>query len=98
MNLAEIKTIVCESFQIEESDFVIFGRQITHSYARFAYFVLCRKHTLETLKTIGESVQMKHQNVDKGIKRHGKLIETRKDYALAYRNADTKVKQLRNND
>jgi hypothetical protein len=41
---------------------------------------------------------MKHQNVDKGIKRHGKLIETRKDYALSYRNADARVKQLRNND
>lgn len=87
MTIQEIKTAVCQSFEIEESDFVIFGRSFPHSYARFAYFVLCRKYTFETQKAIGESVQMKYTSVQMGLKRHPELMKTDPDYKFNYINA-----------
>jgi len=95
MTLQEIKTIVCESFQIEESDFVLYTWERSHSYARYAYFVLCRKYTIETQKVIGESVLMHYSSVQMGLKRHGELIETKRDYAFSFRVADNRLKQLK---
>lgn len=96
MTLSEIKTAVCQSFEIEESDFVIFGRSFPHSHARYAYFVLCRKYTLETMKTISNSVGMKdHQNVGQGEIRHVCLMKKNKEYAYAFNIAEKEVKQLK---
>lgn len=95
MTLSEIKTAVCEAFEIEESDFVIFGRSHPHSYARFAYFVLCRKYTFETQKAIGESVQMPYTSVQNGIKRHPELMKTNRDYKFNYINAFASVNLLK---
>ena len=95
MTISEIKTAVCQSFEIEESDFVIFGRSFPHSHARYAYFVLCRKYTIETQKVIGESVLMCHKSVQTGLHRHGELIESNRDYAFSYREANKMLKQLK---
>lgn len=94
MTLSEIKKIVCESFDIEESDFVNFGRSFSHSHPRYAYFVLCRKYTLETLKTIGETCLMDYTNVQRGIVRHPFLMANKKDYCIAFKKAQNIIKTL----
>lgn len=91
--LSEIKTAVCESFQIEESDFVIFKKHFSHSHARYAYFVLCRKYTLETQKTIGETCLMDYTCVQRGIIRHPFLMANKREYAFAFKKAEKEIKE-----
>jgi chromosomal replication initiation ATPase DnaA len=95
MTLQEIKTIVCEAFEIEESDFVIFKKHFSHSYARYAYFVLARKYTLETQKVIGETCCMDYTCVQRGIIRHPFLMANKRDYAVCFKKAETAVKKLK---
>ena len=93
MTLSEIKTIVCKSFEIEESYFVIFGRNFSHSHARYAYFVLCRKYTLDTQKTIGETCLMDYTCVQRGIIRHPFLMANKREYAFAFKKAEKELKE-----
>jgi len=93
MPLSEIKTAVCESFQIEESDFVIFKKHFSHSHARYAYFFLCRKYTLETQKTIGETCLMDYTCVQRGIIRHPFLMANKREYAFAFKKAEKEIKE-----
>ena len=92
MTLSEIKTIVCKAFEIEEPDFVIFKKHFSHSHARYAYFVLCRKYTLETQKTIGETCCMDYTCVQRGIIRHPFLMANKREYALAFKKAEKELK------
>jgi hypothetical protein len=94
MTLKEIKSIVCKSFGIEESDFVIFGRQITHSYARYAYYVLAAKYGKFSHRQIAITVCLTHSNVTRGIKRHPEIMAKRRDYAFSFMSAENSVKQL----
>lgn len=93
MTLSEIKTAVCKSFEIEESDFIIFGRNFSHSHARYAYFVLCRKYTFQTLKTIGETCLMDYTCVQRGIIRHPFLMANKREYAFAFKKAEKETKE-----
>jgi len=93
MTLSEIKTIVCEAFEIEESDFVIFKKHFSHSHARYAYFVLCRKYTFQTLKTIGETCLMHYTCVQRGIIRHPFLMANKREYAFAFKKAEKETKE-----
>lgn len=95
MTLSEIKTIVCQSFEIEESDFVIFKKYFSHSYARYAYFVLCRKYTFATQKMIGETCEMGYTCVQRGIIRHPFLISNNIEYRFAFKKAEAEIKAMR---
>ena len=97
MTLSEIKTIVCEAFEIEESDFVIFKKHFSHSHARYAYFVLCRKYTFQTLKTIGETCLMDYTCVQRGIIRHPFLMANTREYAFAFKKAEKELKETLKN-
>lgn len=92
MDAFSIKLIVCETFGIDVSDFVIMGRSEKFSHARFAYFVLCRKFTKMTLKCIAESVQLKYPAVIVGIKRHDDLMIINNIYAKKYKKSLVKIK------
>jgi len=82
MTLSEIKTIVCEAFEIEESDFVIFKKHFSHSHARYAYFVLCREYTFQTFTC-----------VQRGIIRHPFLMANKREYAFAFKKAEKELKE-----
>ncbi len=92
MNLSEIKTIVCKSFGIEECDFIITTRSNEFAYARFAYYVLCRKYTLLSHEQIGKSVLRVHTTVMNGISRHEDLLALRKVYSDNFKKAEKELK------
>ena len=95
MTLQEIKTIVCKSFGIKECDFVITTRSNEFAFPRFAYYALCRKHTLLSFESIGNSVLRNHSTVSRGIVRHEELLELRKVYNANFRKAEKEVKKLK---
>ncbi len=92
MTLSEIKTIVCKSFGIEECDFVITTRSNEFAFPRFAYYALCRKHTLLSFESIGKSVLRKHSTVSRGITRHEDLLALRKVYSDNFKKAEKELK------
>jgi len=93
MTLSEIKTSVCKSFEIEESDFVIFKKHFSHSHARYAYFVMCRPYTLDTQITIAETCLMDYTCVQRGIIRHPFLMANKREYAFAFKKAEKELKE-----
>lgn len=94
INETIIKSTVCESFGIEESDFVIMGRSESFSHPRFAYYVLCRKHTKLTLSEIGKTVMLDHSAVSRGISRHEDLMVTKRDYSFSFKKSENQLKQI----
>jgi chromosomal replication initiation ATPase DnaA len=93
MTLQEIKTIICEAFEIRESEFTIFKNHFSHSHARYAFCVLSRKYTLKTMKAIGETCCMDYTCVQRGITRHPFLMDNKRDYSIAFKKAEKELKE-----
>lgn len=93
MTPSEIKTIVCKSFGIDEYDFVITTRSNEFAFPRFAYYALCRKHTLLSFESIGKSVLRNHSTVSRGLVRHEDLLSTRKVYCENFNKAEKEIKE-----
>lgn len=93
MTISEIKTIVCEAFDIQERAFSLFKKHHSNAYPRYAYFVLAIKHKKFTHGQIANSVNHVRQSVTRGLIRHGYLIENDNCYAFAFKKAEKELKE-----
>ena len=59
----------------------------------FLFFVLCRKYTFQTLKTIGDTCLMDYTCVQRGIIRHPFLMANKREYAFAFKKAEKELKE-----
>jgi chromosomal replication initiation ATPase DnaA len=86
MTYQEIKTAVCKSFGIKESDFTT-TRANEFVYPRFAYYMLCKSVLGFGVMEISKTVSKKHSTIINGITRHNDLIVSNYRYSVCYNKA-----------
>lgn len=86
MTYQEIKTAVCKSFSINESEFTT-TRANEFVYPRFAYYMLCKSLLGIGVMEISKTVSKKHSTIINGITRHNDLIVNNYRYRVCFKKA-----------